>query len=72
VDGRKQQASLRQAHEMLHGARPQARLRAASRLQELALAPEKHVGAPAAWQQLGLAREKSLPAPQAERPRALE
>jgi hypothetical protein len=55
-----QQASLRQAREKLHGARP----RAASRLrEELALAQQEQADAPALWQQLGLARENSSRAP---------
>ena len=72
VDARKQQALLRQEHEMLHAARVHERPRAASQQQELAVAPGEHVDAPAAWQGLGLAQEKSLPAPQGERPPALE
>jgi len=53
-----QQASLRRAQEMLHGAPQQARLRASSRQQEeLAVAPREHADVPAASQRLGLARD---------------
>jgi hypothetical protein len=55
---RPQQASLRQTQEMLHGARPQERRRAASRQQvELAVAPEELMDAPAVWQRLGLTQD---------------
>jgi hypothetical protein len=64
---RLQQASLRQAREKWHGARPRARLRAASRpREELALAPQEQADAPEPSQQLGLALENSSRAPQAE------
>jgi hypothetical protein len=73
ADARLQPASLRQAREKLHGARPQDRLRAASRLkEELALAPPEQADAQAPWQQLGSAQENSSRPPQVERSRALE
>jgi hypothetical protein len=58
----------------LHGARPQARLQAASWLrEELAFAQQQeHADALAAWQRLGLALENSSRPPQVERSLALE
>jgi len=69
-----QQASLRQAREMLHGARPQARVREASRQQqELAGVARERVDAqPAVLRRPGLPREKSLRVPQVEQQRALK
>jgi hypothetical protein len=72
VAAQQQQASLTQAQERLHGARPQAQLRAASRQQELAVAPVGQADAPAAWQRLGSAQEKFLLAQQVGRPPASE
>jgi hypothetical protein len=69
---RTQRFSLRQALQKLHGVRPQALLRAASKQQELAVTPGELVDAPAAWLRLDLAQEKSLRAPRVERSLALE
>ena len=52
ASARQQQASLRQAQEMLHGARPQERQRV-----ELAVAPEGQGDAPTVWQLLGLTQD---------------
>jgi len=60
ADAQLPQASLWQAQEKLHGARPQDRLREVSRLkEELALAPQEQADAPAPWQRLGSAQENS-------------